>query len=297
MNVCDSEEFESEAKRYQFRDGFKSTEKAVVAKKKSRLLPPNRYALLQDQDTGGNDESQTKGQVTSGSPSTGSLRAILSLTQWPEFENFARKPSPIEATAIFTTGENKIVYRDDSLINVQDACFEFSQKSNGRQWYIKTFEVPDGTANIREQDLVGEIWAQRPKGGPDEDPFRFIQPHTLYVNRGNGSKEIIHPSFKEYKVEFNTPAGNHVNVYSHLQRSEVLHHYRMKNEDDYERNWEECKNVGEFLQTCYPDYYKCPDLAKETAVSFFYPTIQVGFDTRIKRGWRPYTNKIYYQNS
>ena len=296
MNVCDSDEFEREAERYQFGDGFQSTEKAVVAKKKSRQeWPPNRYAPLRDQDTGDNDESQTKGQVASSSPSTGSLRAILSLTQQIKFENCARKSSPIEATAIFTTGANKIVYRDNELINVRDACSEFSQKSNGCQWYIKTFQVPDGTANLREQDLVREIWAQRPKEGPDEDPFRFIQPHTLYTS-GSGFRGIIPPLFKERKVEFSTPAGNHVNVHSHLQRSEVLHHYRMKNEDNYKRKWGSCKGVEEFLQTCYPDSYECPDLQEEKAVSFFYPTIQVGFDTRVKRGRRPYTDKIYYQN-
>ena len=70
----------------------------------------------------------------------------------------------------------------------------------------------------------------------------------------------------------------------------------MKNEDDYKRQWGSCKGVEEFLQTCYPDSYECPNLAEEKAVSFFYPTIQVGFDTRVKRGRRPYTDKIYYQN-
>ena len=62
MNVSDSDEFEREAKKYQFGDGFRMPENTVVVTKKSRReLPNNRYALLQDQDTGGNDESQAKG--------------------------------------------------------------------------------------------------------------------------------------------------------------------------------------------------------------------------------------------
>ena len=227
------------------------------------------------------------------------VKAILCLTHWEPSE-------PIKATVILTTGVNQIVTEENKLIDVEDKCSMFKARANGRKWYITAFTLKN-SQKVREQLMIK--WNEMLK---EQASLYAIEPHVLFSSGEDGSLVYMHhdPVCNDgmHKVQFiglNTSLKkgySHINVYSHLRREKALHDYRMKNDNDYLSFWG--RNVRPNPQDLLDKFYPPNNpgvlkhfCEKREPVSFFLPTIQVGFYTGERRHISENIKVIYYQNS
>ena len=299
---CDSEIFEKESVQYEKPDIYLNVE---------GFRPSSPTGSDHDGDDGESGVSSLVNSA-SGENSDATADGFFPVKATLCLSSCVPSPQQIKATVILTTGVNQIVAKENKLIDVETTCSKFKAMANGKKWYMKAFTLKD-SQNVRERLMIK--WNEMLK---EQGSLNAIEPHVLFSSGADGRLVYMRhkPVCKDttQKVQFiglstSLEKGySHIDVYSHLRREKALHDFRMKDDDDYLSFWQQPvkPNQEKFLDTFYPKnnpgvLQKFRD--KMEPVSFFLPTIQVGFYTGERKHIGNKEKKkepikvIYFQNS
>lgn len=211
----------------------------------------------------------------------------------------------LKSLLILSIGEqSQFVDPSTHLVMAKQVSTEIRRKlGQSRCWGLYTCEVRgEGFIRLLESVIV-QHWNTMENG-----PLQNIACHAVYVN---GATEFEKQKSMEMdgedcrKIKFTTLKRKrkdllcHIDVYSHDPRNQALHDELEATNQRYKEEWEKVIQNRLSVTTFFKTHCKTLRLSNDQAVSFQYPTIQLGFSNSEESRGRQHAGNhmVYFRNN